>query len=824
MLRGLAGDLRLGTRSLVSAPAVSAAAVVTLTLGIGATTAIFSVANGLVLRPLPVPHPQNLVTITSDTALRHGFQAGAGWSHAMWEGLRARAGVFDGAFAWTLQRLDLSEGGQTQPANVLLASGDFFGTLGVQAVIGRTFTIADDVRGGGPDGAVAVVSEEFWRRRFQAGGEVLGSRLVIEGVPVTIVGVTPAWFRGVDVGQPFDVAMPFAAEALVRGNRSFIENPRALLLTVMLRLKPGQTPAAATAALRAMQPHIVGPAAPPFLREPLFVVGASRGISDRSRLRQQYQFPLVILSIVSGIVLLIVCLNLANLLLSRASARRPELSVRLALGASRWRLARQHLVEALTLVSAATAGGALLAGWASRALVSRLPSPAGSISLDTGIDWRVLAFTVSVAVIAVVLFGTAPAVYASRVLPIDALRQGGRGAARQTGVMSNGLVVAQVTLSIVLLTGAGLFVRTMQRLVDAPLGFEPGGMLVISANTARSVLDSFTRAQLQQRLLDEVKAVPGVSHAAGSVWTPVGTGGGGLLTDARGRRAEIGGRVAFNFVTPGWFATYETAVHAGRDFDSRDHQSAVRVALINEALRRTLLPEGQPLGSTIHAGPCGRAGCTVIGVVEDAVFAQSRRDPAPPTIYMPLAQSAGLAPPNAPFRISLRAASDPAVVIRAVTARLRDIDNELTFTFTRLEEQLHASVAQERLLAMLAGFFGAIAILISGVGLYGVSAHTVTRRRVEIGIRLALGGQRQVVLRGVLTRFALFVLGGIVLGLVASVWLSRFVAPLLYGVAPHDPVTLLASASILGGVAVVAGGIPAWRATRVDPAEVLRST
>lgn len=823
MLRGLVSDLRLAVRSLRAAPVVSIAAVLTLILGIGATTAIFSVANGLVLRPLPVNNPQDLVTITSDTALRHGFRAGAGWSYAMWDHLQQRANVFDGAFAWILQRLDLSEGGEMQPVNALFASGDFFSTLGVHAAIGRTFTTADDVRGGGPHGAVVVISHELWQRRFHGSRDVLGSRLLIEGTPVTIVGVAPQWFRGVDVGQPFHVAMPFGTEALIRGRRSLVDNRRALLLTVILRLKPGQTISAATAALRAMQPEIVGPEPPPFLKEPFIILSASTGISDRSRLRQQYQYPLVILSIISGIVLLIVCLNIANLLLSRASARRAELSVRLALGAPRWRLARQHLVEALMLGSVGTAGGMLFAAWASRGLLTQLPFPTGLISIDLRIDWRVLAFTVGVAVAAVVLFGTVPALYATRVPPIEALRHGDRGiGGRQTGLLSSGLVVVQVALSIVLLAGAGLFVRTVNRLVNVPLGFEPEGMLVVSANTARSVLEPPDVTQLHQRMLDAVTAIPGVMQAAGSVWTPVGTGGGGLLTDARGRRAEVGRQVAFNFVTPGWFETYGTTVQAGRDFDTRDGPLSPRVALINEALRRSLLHEGQPLGSTIHAGPCGPAGCTVVGVVADAVYGQSLRDAAPPTVYMPLAQSTGLAPPNSPFRISLRAADDLAGLTPSIAASLRDVDKGLTFTFRRLEQDLNASVAQERLLAMLAGFFGAIALLLSGVGLYGVSSYAATRRRAEIGIRLALGGQPYAVLRGMLKRFAIFVLGGTVLGLLASLWLSRFVAPLLYGPEPHDPAILVTSALTLGLVAAVAGWIPASRATRIEPAEVLR--
>ena len=280
--------------------------------------------------------------------------------------------------------------------------------------------------------------------------------------------------------------------------------------------------------------------------------------------------------------------------------------------------------------------------------------------------------------------------------------------------------------------------------------------------------------------------------------------------------------MAFNFVTPGWFETYGTALHAGRDFDRRDGRHAPRVAVINEALRRRLLPDGQPLGSTIHAGPCGRDGCTVVGVVADAVFGQSLRDAAPPTAYMPLAQSVGLAPPNAPFRISLRVATDLAGQIPTLAESLRGVDKAVTFTVRRLEQDLDDSVAQERLLATLAGFFCVIALLLCGVGLYGVSSYATTRRRAEIGIRLALGGQPAAVVRGMLKLLAAFVLGGAVLGLLAALWLSRFIAPLLYGLEPHDPVTLLASASMLAMVAIIAGWIPASRATRVDPARVLR--
>jgi predicted permease len=821
MTGDLGADFRLAARALRAAPAVTLAAVFTLALGIGACTAIFTVANALVLRPLPVRDPQQLVTITSGTALRHGFQSGAGWNYAMWDRLRQRADTFDGALAWTLQRLDLSEGGEMQPVEALLASGGFFHTLGVRAIAGRTFTQADDVRGGGQDGPVVVISHDLWQRRFNGATDIVGSRLSVEGTPMTIIGVAPQRFRGLDIGQLFDLAIPFGAEALIRGRRSLLDNERALLLTVMLRLKSGQTVPEATAALRTMQSQILGPEAPEFLKEPFMLVGASTGISDRSRLRQQYERPLVTLSIVAGLVLLIVCLNIANLFLARAAARRRELSLRLAVGAPWWRVVRQLLVEALTLGILGALGGVLFAGWASRGLVALVSNQGRPILMDLPVDWHVLAFTTGLTMISVVLFGMAPAASAARVSPVEALQDHARvSGGTRTGRLSNGLVLAQIALSIVLLAAAGLFIRTLNRLAAVPLGFDPKGVVVVTVNTARSRMPPAMRPDLHQRVIAAAGAVPGVARAAGSIWTPVGTGAGGLLIDARGRRADVGPQVAFNLVSPGWLATYGTALRTGRDFDARDAANAPPVALVNETLHRRLLRDVAVDGGTIDARAC--RGCTVIGVVADAVYGRSLRDDPPPTIYMPLAQSAGRAPPDAPIRVSVRAAADPARLIPGLTAALRAVDDSLTFTFRPLDLDISASVAQERLVATLAGFFGAIALLLSAVGLYGVTSYAVSRRRGEIGIRLALGGQPAAVVRGLLTRIALFVLAGTVTGLAAALWLSHFVAPLLYDLDPRDPLTFAASTATLVSVAAAAGWLPARRAARVDPAQVLR--
>ena len=825
MIRGVAGDLRLAVRSLRGTPAITLAAILTLALGIGAPTAVFSVANGLILRPLPVVKPDRLVTVTSATALRFGFQAGAGWSYAMWDRLQQSGDAFDGAFAWTLQQVEASDGGEAQPLNVLIASGGLFDVLGVGALAGRTFTPADDVRGGGADGGVVVISEALWQRRFNGAADVVGSRIKIQGTPLTIVGIIPKSFRGVDVGQPFDVAMPFSAEALVHGDRSLRDSQRALLLTVMLRLKPGQTLSAATAAMRTMQPQIVGPRTPAFLNDPFIVTPASTGISDRSRLRQRYERPLVVLAIVSALVLGIVCVSIANLLLARAAARRYDLSLRLAVGAPRWRLARQVLVEGLVLGGAGAVAGMLVAIWASRALAAQLPASGGPVSVDAAADWRVLAFATGVSLLTVVFFATAPAFYAARVAPVEALQEQGRATGgAPTGPLSLGLIVLQVALSIVLLAGAGLFIQTFNRLVSIPLGLDPQGILVVTVKMPRALAESAARTQLFERIHAAIEAVPGATRVAGSIWTPVGTGGGGLLTDARGRRADFGrGVLAFNFVTPGWFATYGTALRAGRDFDASDGMNGARVAIVNETFRRDQLSRRDAIGETIDAGPCGGDRCTVIGVVADTVYGSSLRDAPPPMIYVPLAQAVDLRP-EMPLRLSIRAAADRESLGREVGAALSRVDPRLTYTFRPLIEDVRAAVSQERLVAQLAGFFGAVGLLLSAIGLYGVVSYTVARRRGEIGIRLALGARGVDIVRLMLSRIGMCVLAGTVAGLLVAAWLSRFVAPLLYGLEARDPATLVVAAATLASVAALAAWRPASRAVRVDPAQVLRES
>jgi putative ABC transport system permease protein len=436
--------------------------------------------------------------------------------------------VFGGALAWSSLRFNLAQGGEMQQVNGMYVSGDFFTVLGVPAVIGRTFTAADDVRGGGADGAVAMISSGFWQRHFGGAGSAVGSTLVIERVPYTIVGITPAAFYGPEVGRAFDVAVPIGTDPLIRGKDSTLDNRTNYWLNVMIRLKPDQSLDAATAALRGMQPQIRAATMPQsivprfqaeFMRTPFSLQPAAGGTSG---LRQRYERPLLTILVVVGLVLLIACANIASLQLARTAARRHELSVRVALGASRWRLTRQLLVESLLLATVGALTGTALASWASRLLVGLLSSTVNTVFLDLSLDWRVLVFTMLVTVATTVLFGAVPALRAAAAAPIDALKEQGRGTAGGTRrTTASGLVVAQVALSLVLVVAAGLFIRTFIGLATQPVGFDRDRVLVVNVSATRAHIDPANRIPFYYQLVGAVAAVPGVASAGGSVISPV---------------------------------------------------------------------------------------------------------------------------------------------------------------------------------------------------------------------------------------------------------------------------------------------------------------
>jgi putative ABC transport system permease protein len=818
-------DLRDAFRALKATPVVTLVAILSLALGIGANTAIFSILDSLMMRTLPVKRPQQLVL------LGQGNQARTAWTNPIWEQVRERQGLFDGAFAWSGARFNLAQGGPTELVDGMWASGGLFGVLGVPAILGRTLTEADDRRGGGPDGAVAVISYSFWQRRFGGAADAIGRSLTVERVPFTIVGVAPPEFFGVDVGRTFDVAIPIGTEPLIRGRESTLDRRSNWWLSVMIRLKPEQGPDAGASAIRGVLPQIREATMPQdwrqqdkdtYLRDGFSLIPAATGGSG---LRQRYQLPLTTIMVVVGLVLLIACANIANLLLARATARRHELSVRVALGASRMRIARQLLGESLLLSGVGALLGLLFAQWGSRLLVRQLSTSTNNVFLDLSLDWRVLGFTAGIAVATAMLFGTGPALRGMRAHPNDALKAQGRGVVGDGRLgLGNVLVVLQVALSLVLIVAAGLFVRTFSSLAAMNPGFDREPILVVGINAQRVQLEPAGRPELFRRALEAASGVPGVAFAAVSAVTPIsGSTWNNRIELPEGPALTERERVTYiNLVSERWFRTYGTPMIAGRDFTHADTAASPPVAIVNETFARRFSYGRNPVGTRIRQPGSGTRPSIdreIVGYVRDAVY-RSLREPVPPTMYVPYAQQPD--PPSS-MSISVRAAGGPpALLTRPLAAALSGVNRDLAITFRPLADQVNAALTQERIVAMLSGFFGALALLLAALGLYGVTSYAVSRRRTEIGIRMALGAAPGGVIRLVLRRVAILVSLGVLVGSAASLWAARFVETLLYGLQPRDPLTFVAAAVVLAAIGAVAGWLPARRAARIDPARVLR--
>jgi putative ABC transport system permease protein len=826
-------DLRHAIRTFRMSPGFTAVTILTLALGIGANAAMFSIVNSLLLRALPVDRPDRLVLLLSNPSVTPSSP----WSNPVWEQIRDQhADLFQSAFAFSRRttRFNLADGGPTDGVDGIFASGSYFDTLGVAPVLGRTFTREDDRRGGGVNGPVAVISYGFWQRRFGGAVDVVGRRQTIDRVPFTIVGVMPPAFFGTDVGSRSDVILPIATEGLLRGRDSALDRPGTSWLLIMARLKEGQSIDAAQQALRAAQPSIRDATRPAtgrpealarYLATPFGVEDAAAGTSA---MRGRYQQPLLTILAVVALVLLVACANIANLFLARAAARRHEFSVRLALGASRWRLARQQLVEGLLLAACGAALGLAIARWASALLVRQLSTQANTVFLDTHLDWRVLAFTIALTVVVALLFGAAPTLRVSRTAPIEAMREQGRGSTERGFGVAGALVAGQVALSLVLVVAAGLFIRTFAALAGLHVGFDRDAVLLVRLDVPRARTEPAQRSAFYDGLLSAVRATPGVAHAALSEITPVS----GMITDTY---VEVDGGRTFaptsqnvsyrNVITPDWFATYGTHLVAGRDFDERDRGTSPPVAIVNEAFVRKFLAGSDAVGRRIRNPAPGQPPpwIDVIGVVADAHYL-TLRETVPATMYVPLAQQ-NVTGSFTFVTLSVRAANGlPAALARGVTDAIARVDPVVAVTPMTLKQQLDAALVQERIVALLSGSFGTFALVLASVGLYGVTMYAVNRRRTEIGIRMAIGAAPVHVVRLVLTRVAILIAIGVVIGAAASVWATRFVATLLYGLEPADPSTLVISAVVLAAVGAMAGLLPAYRASRIDPSEVLRES
>jgi putative ABC transport system permease protein len=821
-------DLRHSARVLGKAPGFAAVATLSLALGIGANTAIFSIVNAVILKVLPVRDPERLVSFVLDKSARgKAAEPASYYTNPIWEEIRDHQHVLDGVSAYASQPFDIGRGGEVQRVSGIFVSGRFFDVVGARPWIGRTFTDDDDRRGGGSDGPTAVLGYAFWRDRYGASPGAIGSTLRIEGNAFTVVGVAPPGFFGLEVGKSFDVAVPLGTEPLIRGREnSRLDARGAWWLNIAGRLEPGQTLDQAGAGLRAMQPAIREATVPhesaigEHFTDPLGVSSASTGVSW---LREDYRPALFILMAVVGLVLAIACANLANLLLARATARRNEFALRLAMGASRRRLVRQLLTESVLLATAGAMLGFAFAHVASRAIVRGLSSSRSPVFVDVSVDWRVLLFTAGVTMATVVLFGMAPAIRSTRVSLNDVLKAGGRGVASgwTRFNVEKVLVSAQIALSLVLVFGASLFVRSFAALATLDPGFNASGIVQAGANLARADIPQARRLLVYDQLATSLRAIPGVESVACVQIPPV-------RGDMLNSRVRVDGftptagrdtRLLSNRVGAGYFRVMQTPFYAGRDFSERDAVHSPRVVIINQAAMSSFFHGESPIGRLINVEvePDVWDRLTVVGVVRNTAY-QSLRETPPPLMYFALSQQTR---PGTFITFVLRATGTTSLA-HAVTAAGRAIDPNITFELRTLETQLADSLIQERLLAMLPGFFGVVALMTAGIGLYGMVSVAVTRRRNELGVRMALGAAPRRIVWLVLRDLASITALGLMTGAALAFASGRLLTSLLYGVTPTDPATAALALALLGGVALVAGYLPARRAARLDPVIALR--
>jgi predicted permease len=831
MVETILQDLRYGARQLKQSPGFTLVAVLSLALGIGANAAIFQLVNAIRLTLLPVENPKELVSIYFDKDKgRAGWWSSrsANFTYAQWEQIQQRQQAFTGLIAWSATRFNLANGGEPHYAEGLYVNGDFFHVLGTKAALGRTFTAKDDSPA---CTAGAVVSHSFWQRELGGDPGILGRPISLSGHLIPVIGVTPPSFFGVEVGNRYDVAIPLCADSMMaEDGKGRIPNAAAWWLSLMGRLKPGWTEARATAHLHTLSPRIMQATLPPSYKPDLAKryltneLGAKEAGTGISALRRQYERPLWLLMATTGLVLLIACANLANLLLARASARETEIAVRLAIGASRWRLIRQLLAESLLLAVAGALLGAALASVLSRTLVAFISTSNQPVFIGLSPDWRVLGFTAALAMLTCLLFGLLPAVRATYLSPVSAMRAGGRSvtAGRERFSLRRALVATQVALSLVLLVGALLFVRSLHNLLTTDPGFQSEGILTAQIDFGKAQYPRERRLAVYRDLSERLAAIPGVVSAAQVGFTPVGGSGWDNTIGPDGTTAGASGKQGwFNRAGPNYFRIMGTRLVAGREFNERDTLSSPKVAIVNEMFARKFFGGANPVGRTFHLeAEAGKPEplFQIVGLVKNTKYYELRED-FKPLGFFPIAQDENPGP-DATF--VLRIAGSVGGTTKAAKTAVAAVNPLMGVQFRSFSAQLEESVLRERLMAALSGGFGLLAGLLSTLGLYGVIAYMVARRRNEIGVRVALGADRGRVIRLVLGEAILLVGVGLAAGLVIALWAGRAAAALLFGLAPRDPVSLIAAMVLLTLIALAASYGPARRAAAIEPMAALR--
>ena len=831
-MNALLQDIRYGLRMLAKSPGFALVAILTLALGIGANAAIFQLIDAVRLRTLPVKDPNSLAIVH-----RSGGTSGdcngpyCTFTFPLWEQIRRRQEAFSPIAAWGADTLNLANGGEVDNAEVIWVSGDFFRTLDVQPFLGRLISASDDQIGcsGGVD-----LSYSFWQRRYGGAASVIGETLTIQGHPFPILGVTPPSFYGVSVGDRFDAAIPICSEPIVDGEFSRITGSRERedwWLSIFGRLKPGWTVKSATAQLAVIEGAALHETIPPqydsdgVKRYLAYKFEAQPAANGFSVMRRDDSDALWLLLGLSGLVLLIACANLANLMLARASSREREVAVRLALGASRARLIRQMLSESALLAIAGTVCGGFLAAVLSRFLVAFISAPDNPIFLDMPSDWRVLGFAGGLAILTTLFFGLAPAMRSGSVPPGSVLKTGGRGmtAGRERFRMQRVLVASQVALSLVLLAGALLFARSLRNLLTRNPGFQENGILIANVDFTRLKVPDAQQEPFTRNLLDHIRAIPGVAAAATSNRSPVS--GSSSNDEILSLAGEASRRDAWeDYVSPGYFETIENTMIMGRDFNAGDSATSPKVAIVNQAfVKRFLNGVQNPIGKQFRvwndAGKPPRY-YTVVGEVKDSVY-NDMHDQMWAVMYFPRTQ---IMPPFSypGATLLIRSRGEMAGLLNEVKDTITGVNPEIDIEFKVLSTQIRESLVQDELMATLCGFFGALAVLLAAIGLYGVISYTVAQRTNEIGVRMALGAQRSRVIGLILGEVSLLMGIGIAVGVGLALSGGTLAGSLLYGLKAHDPLTLVLAVVILAAIGLAASFVPARRASRLDPMAALR--
>jgi predicted permease len=813
-------DVRYALRGFAKSPGFTAVAIITLALGIGANTAIFQLVDAIRLRSLPVADPQELAEVKI-VGGNGGFGINDGayaqLTQPVWQEIRQHHEPFSGVFAWRTNFHLVGQPSDAQRIYGLEVSGEFFSVLGIRPWQGRLLLPEDET----PDCKTprVVASYAYWQSQM-GGRDLTGNNtLLIDGELAEVVGVTPPGFFGMAVGESFDVAFPLCEPNPAR--RELFDR------AVMGRLKSGWTLDRASAYFGALSPGIFQATAPTgyssqpikqFTGYRLAAYPASGGVSS---LRDQYDDSLSLLLAITGLVLLIACANLVNLMLARASARQREMAVRMALGASRSRLLRQLLIESGVLAASGAVLGVAIAQLFSRFLVWSLSTEQWSVHLSIRTDWRVLLFAAVVAMLTCVIFGTMPALRASKSDPVTAMKTGdGRLAGnRERFSLQRLMVVTQITVSMVLLVGALLFVRSFRNLMTLDPGMREHGITIAHIGFPLSHISSDHYEEFKRQLLEEVRATPGVSTAASTTNDPLV--GGSWTHGVQVGAAE--GSSKFTWVSPGYFQTMGIPLLTGRTFADTDTASSPRVAIVNQTFIRQFIGKDNPLGQTLRTMPEPKYPSTVleiVGTIPDTKY-NDIRGVTPPMAFVPAAQFPAAA--EGPWTSVMIWSDKPASTVMAeVKRKIGEKHPDLIVQALNFETEIHDGLLRERLMAILSGFFGALAALLVMVGLYGVISYFVMLRRSEIGIRIALGAHRWQVV-GLVMRDAAWMLAvGVVLGTSLSLVAGRSAGSMLFGLKPYDPVTLLFAIGLLAAIATVASWLPARRAAKLDPVTALR--